>query len=180
MMMQSSVCGVLVVAALCVAVTAAPRQWRENVVYRTTAGKAEPAIMLPGIPAPAVAPAPTPAPPVVQTQVTSSEPANPTTLPTTPMPALNKGTVSALQSTRVAPDAAHVAAMATAPESTPRTVPTAAPAVVPNRSLNTASKAVGVTRVMRGGMRRVGALGTDQFVDRNNDGYDDRSSAADL
>lgn len=172
--------GVVVAAALCAVVTAAPGPWRENVVYRTTSGKAEPAILLPGVPAvpPAAAPAPPPPAPVVQTHVTSSEPANPTAVPTTPMPALNKGTVSALQSTRVVAGAPQVAAMTTAPASTPRTAPPAATTVVPNRSLTTASKAAGATRVMRGSLRR--AVGTDQFVDRNNDGYDDRSNAADL
>jgi hypothetical protein len=168
--MQCSACVVM----LCGVARAAPTHWRENVVYRTTAGKAEPAVMLPGVTS--VMPA---APAVVaQTHVALPEPATQVAIPPTTISALNKGTVSALQSARDATATPRVTS--TAPTPTPATRTATAPVVTAApRSLSTGNKATGAARSTRGALRRPPGS-VDLFVDRNNDGYDDRTSALDL
>jgi len=165
---QCSIC----LAMLCGTMGAAPGHWRENVVYQTTAGKAEPAVLL-GVTA-AVAPAPLTA----QTQLAPPAPATPLSVPTA-TPALNKGTVSALQSARSATVTATPLVTTTAATPGPATRVASTPIVTTApRELSTTSKAAGAARTTRGSLRRTGSV--DQFVDRNNDGYDDRTSALDL
>ena len=160
-------CG-LCLAVLCGVLSAAPAHWRENIVYQTTAGKAQPAVLLPGItsvvpPAPAMAAQP----PVAATPATTT---------TSATPALNKGTLSALQSAHDATATPLVATTTPTPATRATTTPvvTAAP-----RGLSTTSKAAGATRGARTSLRRASGS-VDHFVDRNNDGYDDRTSALDL
>jgi len=163
-MVQCSVC----LAVLCGALRAAPAHWRENIAYQTTAGKAQPAVLLPGITS-AV-----PAAPAMAAPAMAAAPA--AAMPTAATPALNKGTLSALQSAHDA----TATPLVTTTMPTPVTRATAAPVVtVATRGLSTTSKAAGATRGARTSLRRASGS-VDHFVDRNNDGYDDRASALDL
>ncbi|MCX7005379.1 MAG: hypothetical protein NTV22_19205 [bacterium] len=157
-------CG-LCLAVLCGVLSAAPAHWRENIVYQTTAGKAQPAVLLPGITS-AVPPAPALATP----------PATPATTTTSATPALNKGTLSALQSAHDA----TATPLVTTTTPTPATRATTTPvATATPRGLSTTSKAAGASRSARTSLRRASGS-VDHFVDRNNDGYDDRTSSLDL
>lgn len=173
-MVQCSVCLVV----LCGALRAAPAHWRENIVYQTTAGKAQPAVLLPGITS-AVPPAKLPPP--AQVMVTQAPPPAPAMMAqasplaamhTSATPALNKGTLSALQS-------AHDATATPLTTTTPAPVTRGAITAPVARGLSTTSKAAATTRGARTALRRASGS-VDHFVDRNNDGYDDRASALDL
>ncbi len=111
---------------------------------------------------------------VAQTQLAPPEPATQVSA----TPALNKGTVSALQSARSATATPLVTTTAPAPTPVTRTTTTPVVTAAP-RELSTASKAAGAARGARGALRRASGS-VDQFIDRNNDGYDDRTSALDL